>query len=121
MEDNVFEELVQFPLQRLVDDLPLVIFEQVSAIYLDDVRKSLTFQLVLLSPHSLASCTGVCHRFYRLAVSVLYRSETRVVNCAWHNSTKRLLRAHSRLPVFARKCTLDDRNENESDDALPLV
>ncbi|KAF2267209.1 hypothetical protein CC78DRAFT_566357, partial [Lojkania enalia] len=73
-----------FPLARLADDLLIVVFKH----------------LVEVSPHSLRACTGVCHRFYRLALPIKYRDHVLIVNLDRVRQTSRLRNERSQLPLF---------------------
>ncbi|KAF2119015.1 hypothetical protein BDV96DRAFT_568921 [Lophiotrema nucula] len=94
-----------FPLRNLHDELLIVVFER----------------LVELSPYSLDACTGVCKRFYRLALPIKYRDNVRAGNNCWDVRTKRLINSGSQIPLFVRSLLLDDRHKYGSDDAEMLI
>lgn len=73
-----------------------------------------------MSPYSLDACTGVCHRFYRLAIPIKYRS-VHVSNGDWCRKGKRVSKKGSQIPLFVRRIVLDDRHHYGSDDAKPLI
>ena len=94
-----------FPLTKLPEDLLVTVLEQLQE----------------LSPHSLRSCSATCHRFYRLAVPIIYRYRVLIRNSTWDRPTQRLIADGSSLAGFVRTVILDDRGSCGSNNAEPLI
>ncbi|KAF2864653.1 hypothetical protein BDV95DRAFT_613358 [Massariosphaeria phaeospora] len=118
-----------FPLNALYDDLLIAVFEQVRKLPLPTCLNTAVFfpfnaltshQLAASSAHSLRACSGVCHRFYKLAVPILHRTGTQV----FHGDAAcghQLYKPGSRLPLFLRSVVLDSGTYSGARDPLVFL